>query len=59
MCRACHEIYTIITISTAGYFNQSPPVSHTIGSSYCSPHSGRTHPNMTYGYHDPNERVTK
>jgi len=39
------------------YFNQSLPVSYTIGSSYRSPHSGRTHPHMAYGYHDPNERV--
>jgi len=44
-----------ITISTVWYFNQSPPVSHTTGNSYRSPHSGRTHPNMAYGYHDLNE----
>jgi len=59
MYQASHVIYTIITINTAWYFNQSLPVSHTTGSSYQSPHSGRTHPNMTYGYHDPNEKVTR
>ena len=59
MYQASHVIYTIITISTTWYFNQSLSVSHTTGSSYWSPHSSRTHPDMAYGYHYPNERVTK
>jgi len=54
-----HGIYTIITISTLWYFNQSLPVSHTSKGSYQSPHSGRTHPDMTYRYHYSNERVIK
>ena len=53
----CHVIDTIITISTTWYFNQSLLVSHTTGSSYWSPHSSWTHPDMVYGYHYPNERV--
>ena len=56
MYQACHLIYIIITISTAWYFNQYLPVSYTIGSSYRSPYSSRSHPNMKYGYHYPNER---
>ena len=59
MYRASHVIYTIITISVVWYFNQSFPVSHTTSSSYRSSYSSRTHPNITYGYHYPNERVTK
>ena len=57
--QASHVIYTIVAISTTWYFNQSLPVSHTTGSSYWSPNSSRTHPDMAYGYHYPNERVTK
>jgi len=59
MYRASHVIYTIITIDTAWYFNQSLSLSHITGSSYRSPYSSRTHPIMTYMYHYPNERVTK
>jgi len=59
MYRACHVVYTIIIISIVWYFNQSLSVSHTTDSSYRSPYSKRTHPNMTYQYHYPNERVIK
>jgi len=45
MYRASHVIYTIITISTAWYFNQHLPVSHTTDSAYRSPCSSWTHPN--------------
>jgi len=46
MYRAYRVSYTIITISTTWYSNQSLSVSHTTGSSYRSPCSSRTHPNM-------------
>jgi len=56
MYRVSHVIYTIIAISSAWYFNQPLPVSHTTSSSYRSPHSRWTHPDMAYGYHCSNER---
>jgi len=56
---ASHDIYTIITIIPTWYFNQSLSMSHTTSSSYRSPYSIRTHPNMAYRYYYPNERVTK